>query len=134
MYSSEACTRKIPCIEKLFCIFADIIKKRVFSLKICHIHLIEWIKSFGINFLERGSLVLRLFWTCFNKCSFHSYNSMNFHVSSQSLVSFWFLYCWLWTYFTPCSSVPTVKFEQLNADWEPLKTAEHQRFSGVFRG
>ena len=32
------------------------------------------------------------------------------------LPSFWCLYCWLWTYFTPCS-VSIFNFEQVNADW-----------------
>ena len=31
------------------------------------------------------------------------------------------LYCWLWTYFTPCSSVSIVNFEQVNAGWEGSK-------------
>ena len=33
---------------------------------------------------------------------------------------FWYLYCWLCTYFTPCSSVSIVNFEQVNvgAGWE----------------
>ena len=30
---------------------------------------------------------------------------------------FWCLYCLLWTYFTPCSSVSIVNFEQVNAGW-----------------
>ena len=34
------------------------------------------------------------------------------------LASFWYLYCQLWTYFIPCSSVSIVKFEQVNAGWE----------------
>ena len=29
----------------------------------------------------------------------------------------WCLYCWLWTYFRPCSSASIVNFEQINADW-----------------
>ena len=29
--------------------------------------------------------------------------------------SFWCLYCQLWTYFTPCSSVSIVNFEHVNA-------------------
>ena len=67
-----------------------------------------------------------------------------------SLTLFWFLYCKLWTYLTPCSSVSIVDFEEVNGDWEgnisnlkpsfhwlflyPLKTLENQRFSTVFRG
>ena len=33
---------------------------------------------------------------------------------------FWYLYCWLCTYFKPCSSVSIVNFEQVNvgAGWE----------------
>ena len=27
--------------------------------------------------------------------------------------SFWYLYCYLWTYFTPCSSVSTYNFEHV---------------------
>ena len=40
--------------------------------------------------------------------------------------SFWFLYCLLWTYFTPCSRVYVVNFEQVNAgrvyDFKPCQT------------
>ena len=39
-------------------------------------------------------------------------------VCSVSMTSFWCLYCKLWTYFTPCSSVSIVNFEQVNADWD----------------
>ena len=35
----------------------------------------------------------------------------------RRLVSFWCLYCWLWTDFTPCYSVSIVNFEQVNAGW-----------------
>ena len=28
------------------------------------------------------------------------------------------LYCWLWTYFTPCSSFLIINIEQVNAGWE----------------
>ena len=34
------------------------------------------------------------------------------------LASFWYLYCYLQTYFTLCSSVSIVNFVQVNADWE----------------
>ena len=33
------------------------------------------------------------------------------------MASFWCLYFQLWTYFTPCSGVSTVTFEQVNASW-----------------
>ena len=31
--------------------------------------------------------------------------------------SFWCLYCYLWRYFTPCSSVSIVDFEHVNDGW-----------------
>ena len=34
------------------------------------------------------------------------------------LASFWYLYCQLWSYCTPWSSVYIVKLEQVNADWD----------------
>ena len=37
------------------------------------------------------------------------------------LASFWYLYCKLRTYFTPCSSVSIVNFEHVISDWEPIK-------------
>ena len=48
------------------------------------------------------------------------------HVQSKdsrttSLKSFRCLYCLLWTYFTPCSSVSAVKFEQVNVGWDYRK-------------
>ena len=33
------------------------------------------------------------------------------------LASFWYLYCQLWTYFTPCSSVSIVNFEHVIVGW-----------------
>ena len=33
-------------------------------------------------------------------------------------ISIEILYCWLWTYFTLYSSVPTVNFEKVNTGWE----------------
>ena len=33
------------------------------------------------------------------------------------MASFWYFYRYLWTYFTPCSSVPIVNFEQVNTGW-----------------
>ena len=36
---------------------------------------------------------------------------------TTSLTSFSCLYCKLWAYFTTCSSVCIVNFEQVNADW-----------------
>ena len=30
---------------------------------------------------------------------------------------FWYLYCWLWTYFTPYPSVSIVNFEHVIAGW-----------------
>ena len=42
----------------------------------------------------------------------------NKDIRTTPLASFGNLYCKLWTYFTPCSSVSIVKFEQVNAGWE----------------
>ena len=36
--------------------------------------------------------------------------------------SLWCLYCLLWTYFTPCSDVCIVNFEQVNAVWVSLSS------------
>ena len=35
----------------------------------------------------------------------------------MSMTSFWRYHCWLWTYFTTCSSVSNVNFEQVNTSW-----------------
>ena len=34
------------------------------------------------------------------------------------MVSFWCLYYYLWTHFTPCSSIFIANFEQVNASWD----------------
>ena len=44
------------------------------------------------------------------------------------LVSFW----WLWTYFTPCSSVSIVNFEQVNTAWVKLFTPSYSKKSSRF--
>ena len=40
------------------------------------------------------------------------------------MVSFCYLYCQLWTYFTPCSSVSIVNFEHVIAGWD-IKKLDH---------
>ena len=42
-------------------------------------------------------------------------------IKTTSMTSFWCLYCWLLTYFTPFSSVSIVDFEQVNVSWNTLK-------------
>ena len=42
----------------------------------------------------------------------------NKETRTTPMALFWCLYCYLWTYFTPCSSVSIVNFEHVNADWE----------------
>ena len=37
---------------------------------------------------------------------------------TTSMASFWYLYCYFWTYFTPCSSVSKVNLEEANAGWD----------------
>ena len=39
----------------------------------------------------------------------------------------------LWTYFTPCSGVSIVNFEQVNADWEYLKLQSIDHFNNQIR-
>ena len=39
------------------------------------------------------------------------------NLTTETLASFRYLYCQLWTYFTPCSSVSIVNFEQINGGW-----------------
>ena len=41
----------------------------------------------------------------------------NKNSKTTSLTSFWCLYCKLWTYFTPLSSVFIIYFEQVNVCW-----------------
>ena len=38
----------------------------------------------------------------------------NKNTRTTSVTSFWGFYCWLWTYFTPFSSVFIVDFELVN--------------------
>ena len=41
------------------------------------------------------------------------------------LAAFWCLSCQIWTYFTPCSSVSIVNFEQANAGWVGITTIKN---------
>ena len=41
---------------------------------------------------------------------------------TMPLASFWCLYCYLGTYFTPCSSVSIVNCEYEIADWDLKET------------
>ena len=47
----------------------------------------------------------------------------NKHTRTTPFGSFWFLYCQLKTYFTPCSSVSIVNFDQVNAGWGTSETS-----------
>ena len=49
---------------------------------------------------------------------------------SVPLVSFWYLYCQLWTYFTPCSDVFIVNFEYVNVGWVLISICIYE--SGLF--
>ena len=42
---------------------------------------------------------------------------INRNSRTTSLTSFRCFYCWLWTYFTPFSSVSIINFEQVNVSW-----------------
>ena len=44
-------------------------------------------------------------------------SKLTIKTQERRLALFWCLYCWLWTFFTPCSSVSVVNLEQVNADW-----------------
>ena len=43
------------------------------------------------------------------------------HWHHSSMTSFRYLFCWRWIYFTPCSSVSIVNFDQVNTSWAILK-------------
>ena len=45
------------------------------------------------------------------------FNVTNKDTRTMSLMSFWCLYCKLWTYFIHCSGVSIVDFEQVNTRW-----------------
>ena len=44
---------------------------------------------------------------------------------------FWCLYCWLWTYLTPCSSVSIVNFEQVKYWLRSLETKLFKKMAKV---
>ena len=44
-----------------------------------------------------------------------TYPKLKIKIPERRQASFWCLYCYLRTYFTPCSSVSIVNFEQVNA-------------------
>ena len=53
----------------------------------------------------------------------------NKDTKTKSLTSFWFLYCYLWTYFAHCPSVSVVNIEHVTAGWEEAITAQKMKFS-----
>ena len=48
---------------------------------------------------------------------------------STSSTSVWCPFCWLWTYFTPFSSVSIADYEQVNVCWEKLVMSARITFS-----
>ena len=49
----------------------------------------------------------------------HHGNGINIrHLRVTLMTSFWCLFCQLWIYFTHCSGVSLVHFEQVNAKWD----------------
>ena len=53
--------------------------------------------------------------SCLNTISRHSFKT---YAKFSENCAYQCLYCKLWTYFTPCSNVSIVNFEQVNAGWE----------------
>ena len=47
------------------------------------------------------------------------------------IVSFWYLYCQLWTYFTPFSGVSIVNFEQVNAGFYKISRVLNNKIKYV---
>ena len=56
---------------------------------------------------------------------YHIFKVNNKETRTTSMTSFWCIYCELWTYFTPFSSVFTVDVEQVNVYWEFLTLCEN---------
>ena len=56
------------------------------------------------------------------------YSKLTIKTPEQRLASFWYL-CYLWTYFTPCSSVSFVNVEHVIADWEYACPKKLQTFT-----
>ena len=50
--------------------------------------------------------------------------------NKNTRTSFWCFYCWLWTYFTPFSSVSIVDFEQANVNW--VKKSQYKKPAHYF--
>ena len=46
------------------------------------------------------------------------FKANNKDTTTRPSALFWCLYCYLWTYFTPCSSVSIVNFERVIAGWD----------------
>ena len=51
------------------------------------------------------------------RCKTCSKLTINSRLTNKSMTSFWCLYGELWTYFTPCSSVPIVNFKHVITGW-----------------
>ena len=51
-------------------------------------------------------------------------------IPERRLASFWYIYCYIWTYFTPCSSISIVNFEHVIAGWESFLQIEIIFFDG----
>ena len=75
----------------------------------CAFHLVE------INILLRRNSIVILFISSPVSIYLHKVNNRNDRI--KSLMSFRFLYCYLWTYLTPCSSVFIFNFENVIAGW-----------------
>ena len=54
--------------------------------------------------------------TC-SKLTIEALEQEQYRHQNNTLASFWCLYCYLWTYFTPCSSASIVNFEHVIAGW-----------------
>ena len=75
----------------------------------CAYHLVE------INILLCRNSIVILFISSPVSIYLHKVNNRNDRI--KSLMSFRFLYCYLWTYLTPCSSVFIFNFENVIAGW-----------------
>ena len=97
----------------------NITSSRPFSVKWCH----------RVSQDSRKHLRWRAFWsqpaiTCsrlYRNTRTRCGNMFKVNIKdtrTKTMVSFWCLYCYLWTYFTPCSCISIVNFKQVNVSWD----------------
>ena len=83
----------------------------------CNLSFLIWFISLCLNFIPADNYMFKVR-NKKTKTRFEMLKVNNRDIRTTPMGLLWVSICYLWTYFTPCSSVSIVSSEQVNAGWD----------------